>query len=462
MCTDILIPSITMESGPPQVPSIISSAASFHICPGDSIVFFTDAVSPLWSTGDTTSQIVVYNSGSISVSDINACGTTTSSVVEVQVSTSAILTNVSWNQEIPKLCLISEDIIELSGASPIGGIFSGPGISDAIFSPSEAGVGSHFLYYTFTNNQGCVGTDSIHVFVQDSLLTEIPEYIFLIDGQFNIVDTIIDICQNQDLAIIAFPTMPGEWYAYDTLPVIFPEESGIFKYRYKNACGVSPWGAEFEVNFYDTYSVEQEVSICPNESFSIGGNVYFQPGIYTDTLASVNGCDSILVTTLLPLELPDLNNSVEQIDNSLAAVESNAFYQWVDCESNFEEIAGATSQTFYPELEGSYAVKLTSILCDSVTVFSECILFSILNSRNSNLLGSMRIYPNPAQTHLQIDSRENIQKIEISDAGGRVVADFVTNDFLTRIDIRALSTGFYFLHIHLDDEVRVEKFVKQK
>ncbi len=45
-------------------------------------------------------------------------------------------------------------------ASPIGGTFSGSGVSGSTFSPSTAGVGSHTIHYSFTDNNNCTNTDS--------------------------------------------------------------------------------------------------------------------------------------------------------------------------------------------------------------------------------------------------------------------------------------------------------------
>lgn len=43
-------------------------------------------------------------------------------------------------------------------------------------------------------------------------------------------------------------------------------------------------------------------TICEGESFSAGGNVYTLPGMYNDTLQAANGCDSILNITLTVLD----------------------------------------------------------------------------------------------------------------------------------------------------------------
>ncbi len=46
----------------------------------------------------------------------------------------------------------------LSGGSPSGGVYSGPGVSSGNFNPSVAGAGTHTITYTFTDGNGCVNT----------------------------------------------------------------------------------------------------------------------------------------------------------------------------------------------------------------------------------------------------------------------------------------------------------------
>ncbi len=53
----------------------------------------------------------------------------------------------------------------LTGESPAGGVFSGPGVSAGSFSPATAGVGVHVITYVYTDSSGCTATttDSIYV-----------------------------------------------------------------------------------------------------------------------------------------------------------------------------------------------------------------------------------------------------------------------------------------------------------
>jgi len=49
-------------------------------------------------------------------------------------------------------------------ATPTGGIFSGQGVTDNIFNPTQAGLGTHIIQYvTSPDRYGCIGTDTIHI-----------------------------------------------------------------------------------------------------------------------------------------------------------------------------------------------------------------------------------------------------------------------------------------------------------
>ena len=55
--------------------------------------------------------------------------------------------------------------------------------------------------------------------------------------------------------------------------------------------------------------------------------------------------------------------------NSLSASQTNASYQWVDCDNGNTDISGQTSMTYAPTVSGSFAVKITTEECQ---VTSDC------------------------------------------------------------------------------------------
>ncbi len=53
---------------------------------------------------------------------------------------------------------ISDPAFALTGGSPDGGTYSGPGVSNGMFNPATAGGGTHTITYSYTNMAGCTGT----------------------------------------------------------------------------------------------------------------------------------------------------------------------------------------------------------------------------------------------------------------------------------------------------------------
>ncbi len=53
---------------------------------------------------------------------------------------------------------VNNTVLPLSGGTPIGGTYSGTGVSGGNFNASSAGIGTHTITYTFTGANGCVNT----------------------------------------------------------------------------------------------------------------------------------------------------------------------------------------------------------------------------------------------------------------------------------------------------------------
>src|SRR6056297_1524140 len=92
--------------------------------------------------------------------DGNGCENSASDNIEV-----FDLPNVSLTLGNNEACL-DETSVALTGGSPIGGTYSGLGVTGSTFNPSAVGVGSYTITYTFTDGTGCEdsATDDITVF----------------------------------------------------------------------------------------------------------------------------------------------------------------------------------------------------------------------------------------------------------------------------------------------------------
>jgi PKD repeat protein len=95
-------------------------------------------------------HIIKYN---IINTDCKASDTTTITVVPLPDITINSIRTIYINS--PSITL---------NATPIGGLFSGKGVTGKIFSPGAAGLGTHIIKYeTAPDKFGCIGTDTIHI-----------------------------------------------------------------------------------------------------------------------------------------------------------------------------------------------------------------------------------------------------------------------------------------------------------
>lgn len=77
------------------------------------------------------------------------CAGTTSGSATVSIIQPPVVTLAPFNP------VCSNQTISLSGGSPMGGIFSGPGVSGGQFNASVAGPGTHTITYTYGIGSGC-------------------------------------------------------------------------------------------------------------------------------------------------------------------------------------------------------------------------------------------------------------------------------------------------------------------
>ncbi|WP_298519882.1 T9SS type A sorting domain-containing protein [uncultured Kordia sp.] len=73
------------------------------------------------------------------------------------------------------------------------------------------------------------------------------------------------------------------------------------------------------------------------------------------------------------------------------------------------------------------------------------------------------IYPNPASSTLTISSQKNINTILVYDLNGRLLVQKLLNPYKPtyELDVKDLSSGFYFLEIKTDTATETMKFIKK-
>jgi hypothetical protein len=115
-----------------------------------------------WSNSANTQDVNGLAAGtySVTITDANNCtATQTVTLVDPNPPT------VSLTLPVATVCL-ADGAVVLSGGTPAGGTYSGPGVSGTLFTPANAGIGMNTITYSYTDlSTGCSGTNTDVVFV---------------------------------------------------------------------------------------------------------------------------------------------------------------------------------------------------------------------------------------------------------------------------------------------------------
>jgi hypothetical protein len=141
----------------------ISAAGPTTFCQGDNVLLnASGGTSYSWSTGSTASSISVSQAGTYYVIASNGSCTDTSAIISVAVNA---LPAVNFTMGADTFFCLNSPAYTLAGGTPAGGIYSGPGVSNGIFSAGNAGTGYIPIGYTYTDPNGCSATSTAIVFV---------------------------------------------------------------------------------------------------------------------------------------------------------------------------------------------------------------------------------------------------------------------------------------------------------
>ena len=147
----------------------------------------------------------------------------------------------------------------------------------------------------------------------------------------------------------------------------------------------------------------------------------------------------------IDLKMNKIDKSVVQVGNILTANESNASYQWLDCDNSFSPLAGQTSQSFTPTLSGNYAVEITKNGCKEISVTTQITLAGVDQELNNEL----KLYPNPFRDFINIEKNNDDTEYSIKIINLQAVVIF-QKTFIGRkitLDIRFLASGSYVIKV---------------
>jgi len=155
-CTNTATTTVTVN----PLPTVTATSTAAAVCANNSVTLTGGgAVSYTWTGGVTNAiSFVPVNTLTYTVTglDANGCTNTATTTVTVNPLPTLTLTAVST---APCVTITTD---ALTG-TPVGGTWSGPGVTGTNFDPATAGTGAHVLTYSYTDANGCSNSSTLTI-----------------------------------------------------------------------------------------------------------------------------------------------------------------------------------------------------------------------------------------------------------------------------------------------------------
>ncbi|HIE74509.1 MAG TPA: T9SS type A sorting domain-containing protein, partial [Flavobacteriales bacterium] len=173
---------------------------------------------------------------------------------------------------------------------------------------------------------------SAMVYAQDTILTTFQ----IRDDNGNVLDsTTINVIPGGHRIYFNFPLAGGSDYQLGldgNSTNLFRSNNGVnYPYNFNTLAAItnSSAGSGFYYFFYDIEikqsSQPSNYSICAGDSIVVGGNVYNASGLYTDSLTTSIGCDSLVFTNLIVYPNSAFSNPQNICSGAVYAIGNNVY-----------------------------------------------------------------------------------------------------------------------------------------
>ena len=185
------------------------------------------------------------------------------------------------------------------------------------------------------------------------------------------------------------------------------------------------------LNVNPTFNTELTATICEGSVYTENNFNVSEAGVYTQNLTSVNGCDSIVTLTVSVNPVFDTT-----INATINSGETYAEFGFNESES------------------GTYVQNLQTVNgCDSTITLNLTVNSSLSDVAE---LTEITFYPNPTSGILTFS--KEIEKIEVIDNIGKIVMRFFDTN---GINIETLPSGAYYLRMTIEDKTIMRKVIKE-
>ena len=219
-----------------------------------------------------------------------------------------------------------------------------------------------------------------------------------------------------------------------------------------------------------TYDHQQLLQACIGDSINIGNNYYTTSGVYADSLQTIDGCDSVVVTQIMienpiavltatpPLIYLNISNGSLPFSYTIG----NQNGPLITSSNNIGSLF-----TFNPVVNGMYYVVVTdSVGCTSDTVFLEVNFVPTFTYFLE--INNLIIYPNPSKGIFRIQFSSEIYqdiKVNIINVLGEMISSDNLENFMGRftkqVDLSNYANSIYFIEIKTDSGVINKKLIIQ-
>ncbi len=204
----------------------------------------TSSYTYLWSNGSITQDITVFDPDSYTLTVTANKGCLKSDAITITEVDPPIVTL----NAVPQQCEFDPPVTLVG--SPVGGFYSGPGVTGNTFNPSVAGPGQHVVTYIYTS-MGCTVSDDINITV-----------INVADVTINNIGT---ICINEGPFTLSANIGGGFWSGDGVIGnQIFPEQAGLGNHIVTYTVSVNGCTTEASSNYNVVDAAVVEATIVPD------------------------------------------------------------------------------------------------------------------------------------------------------------------------------------------------------
>lgn len=212
------------------------------------------------------------------------------------------------------------------------------------------------------------------------------------------------------------------------------------------------------LSFPDYTITEIDATICDGDTFSYGGLSYSVTGNYLDTVLNALGCNSIINIVLDVVSVRKPNITLQ--GNVLTVVDNYSSYQWISCDSNNIILIDSDTSFFSPAQAGSYAVVVENDIACKDT--SDCFAFTFTEVLSISLNKDLKIYPNPFSEQLIIENKGNsLLHFSLSNLLGQEIQSGILLPGKLNLSTTEISEGIYFISIlNAEKVIATQKLLK--